>query len=351
VPHCEHDVPIVDFHSHYIAPAWRPTSSTAHGWPLLTDLDGQLEAASAAGIDGQVLSVPPANLTALGEQLAPGCVQRINDDLADLVAAHPGRLLALATIDAFQGNVAAREVERVVGQLGFGGLVVDCALAGALLDASAARPALDAAAALGAVVFVLPVSPAGLTERYGALGSAGVLLARGVETSASMLALLRADVLDDLPNLRVVIPAIGAPALIFAALADREHGHAAVWRGTLPSQARRRLTLVTTGLDPALLRFAVGLLGVEQVLFGSDWPRVPLVDRACVLKALNAAGVTAGDDQAAILAGNTLRLLTRCVCPADGRQLEDLREHRRVAPALTAPTQLGGEADWDWVVR
>jgi hypothetical protein len=101
----------------------------------------------------------------------------------------------------------------------------------------------------------------------------------------------------------------------------------------------------TMGLDPALLRFAVALLGVEQLVFGSNWPISPLASRACILKALNAAGVTATRDQAAILSGNTLRLLTRCVCQAGER------EHRRVDAALTAPAQLGGEADWDWVVR
>jgi predicted TIM-barrel fold metal-dependent hydrolase len=172
-----------------------------------------------------------------------------------------------------------------------------------------------------------------------------VLLARGVEAAAGTLALLRGGVLDELPSLRVVLPAIGAPALIFAGLWDEARHHEVGGRDRLPSQARQRLTLDTMGLDPVLLRFAVALLGVEQLVFGSNWPIGPLASRACILKALNAAGVTARDDQAAILSGNTLRLLTRCACRAGER------EHRRVAPALATPAQFGGEADWDWVVR
>lgn len=307
---------IIDFHSHYFEAAWRSVplpavGSAARAWSLLTDVGQQLRELEAAGIDAKVLSAPTANLTAPGQQLAPGFIQHMNDRFAELVAEQPGRLLALGTIDAFQGDGAAREVERVVRQLGFGGIVVDCALGNRFLDAPEARPALEAAAELGAVVFIHPVSPAGYTERLAVLGPTGVLLARGAETAASILALLRSGVFDALPELRAVIPAIGAAGLIFAAQADREVGRESGWQGSLPSAARKRLYLDTMGLDPYLIRFAVELLGVEQVLFGTDWPIMPIAGRERVEQALVDAGVTTAHDQALILSGNTLRLLGR----------------------------------------
>ena len=45
-------------------------------------------------------------------------VERINDQLAALVAKNKGHLLGLATVDVYTGDVAAREVRRAVTELG-----------------------------------------------------------------------------------------------------------------------------------------------------------------------------------------------------------------------------------------
>ena len=83
---------------------------------------------------------------------------RINDRFAELIAVDPERLLALATIDAFEGEAAAQEVERTVQTLGLQGVCVDCAQGDCYLDESEARPTLIAAAPLGVPVFVHPIS-------------------------------------------------------------------------------------------------------------------------------------------------------------------------------------------------
>jgi predicted TIM-barrel fold metal-dependent hydrolase len=219
-------------------------------------------------------------------------------------------LLALATIDAFQGETAAREVERAVQTLGLGGICVDCAQANRLLDAPEARPTFEAAAALGVPVFVHPISPPGLTERYGRLGHTGVLLARGTEDAASTLALLRSGLLDDLPELNVVIPMIGIAALIFAGIGEDDRLREEGWLGASPSQMRTRLYVDTMGFDAASLRFALDLLGPQHVLLGSDWPIMPIAARQKVATLLTALDLNE-TDQAAILSGNTTRLLTR----------------------------------------
>ena len=72
---------------------------------------------------------------------------------------------------------------------------------------------------------------------------------------------------------------------------------------------RRHVYVDTMGFHPALIRAAVEMLGVRNVLAGSDWPIVsegpikPLLGGA-----LEAAGLTA-DEQALIAGGNALRLL------------------------------------------
>jgi len=304
----------IDFHSHYIAPAWRaappphPTAALGDAWPLLSDLQAQLAALAGASIDGKVLTAPPSLLAAPGEALPLAAQRRVNDDLAALVAAHPSRLRALATVDAFGGEGVASEVERAVARLGLGGAVIDCSRGDLLLDAPEARPTLEAAAALGAPIFVHPINPPWLSGRLTRLGHTGTLLARGTETAASVLALLRAGVLDELPTLTLVLPWIAGAALLFAGVVDGERVREEGWRGSSPAQLRRRLYVDTMGLDPAAIRFAVELLGSDHVLFGSDWPIMPLARGAQAQAALSAAGLSTAQ-QAAIMGDITLRLL------------------------------------------
>src|SRR5947209_2938204 len=195
---------LIDFHSHYLESAWfsfqSPPGSglVARAWPLLTNIEAQLAEMDRAGIDAKVLSAPTATLTTPGQALSGDLIRHINDRFAELVALYPERLLALATIDAFQGAAAAHEVERAIQMLGPGGICVDCAQEGRYLDVPEARPTLEAAASLGIVIFVHPVSPAGLTERLAHLGHTGILLARDTENAASLLALLRSGIFDEL---------------------------------------------------------------------------------------------------------------------------------------------------------
>ena len=305
----------IDFHSHFYDRSWFPSSTTAgpgilaRSWPLLTDIEAQLAAMDIASIDAKVLSAPSALLVEPGKLLPPTMMERINERFAELVSTYPDRLLALATIDAFQGDVASREVERAIQKLGLGGICVDCAQGDRFLDAPEARPTLEAAAELGVVVFVHPISPIGLTERLSRLGHTGILLARGTENAASLLELLRSGILDDLPGLKVVLPMIGAAVFLFAGIAEQDYGREDRWRGASPRISRQRLYVDTMGFDPATIRFAVDLLGAEHVLTGSDWPIMPIVPRKHADEVLAKLDLTE-QQRAAILGGNTTRLLT-----------------------------------------
>ncbi len=304
----------IDFHSHFYESAWFSSPATtgqgilSRAWPLLTDIEAQLAAMDAAHVDTKVLSAPSALLLEPGKQLPAALMERINDRFAELVSKYRQRLLALATIDAFQGELAAREVERAIQELGLGGICVDCAQGDRFLDAQEARPTLEVAAKLGIVIFVHPVSPVGSTERLSYLGHTGTLLARGTENAASLLALLRSGILDELPDLKVVLPMIGAAVFLFAGVAEQDYRREEGWRGTSPRILRKRLYVDTMGFDPATIHFAVNLLGAEHVLAGSDWPIMPIASRQYIDEVLEELDFSE-QEKAAILGGNTERLL------------------------------------------
>ena len=126
----------------------------------------------------------------------------------------------------------------------------------------------------------------------------------------SILAMLRSGLFDELPDLKVVIPMIGVAALLFAGISDPERLREDGWQGTPPSLTRQRLYIDTMGFDPAAIRFALDLLGPQQVLLGSDWPIMPIARRAEVTALLTSLDLNQAD-QAAILHDNTSRLLTQ----------------------------------------
>jgi predicted TIM-barrel fold metal-dependent hydrolase len=103
----------------------------------------------------------------------------MNDELAALVARHPGRIHGLASVDAYDGERSAREAERAIRDLGLSGLFVDCARGDLLIDAPEARPTLEVASRLSVPVFVHPVAPQPLTKQMTPYGLIGTLFARG----------------------------------------------------------------------------------------------------------------------------------------------------------------------------
>src|ERR1700744_2876670 len=116
---------IVDFHAHYADPRWpalappsRP-ADFAKQWETISrrigDLDEVLNSLEYGQVDVRVLGAPPALLTPAGEHLEAAAISAVNDHLAAVLAAHDGRLLGLATIDAFQGEAAAAEARRALG--------------------------------------------------------------------------------------------------------------------------------------------------------------------------------------------------------------------------------------------
>ncbi|WP_434740562.1 amidohydrolase family protein [Micromonospora sp. SH-82] len=308
---------VVDFHVHYVDPAHPPAlwasakpevaklrERTVH---RIVDLDDVLTAAENGDIATRVLNAPPSLVAAAGTTLPARVVREINDHLAAAVAAHPGRLLGLATVDAWQGEEAAAELRRAVTELHLSGAVVDAATDGGdrLLDDPAAYPTLRTAAELGVPVFVHPINPRGLTDQLDGIGRSGTLLARGTIDAASLLALLHSTVFDDLPDLRIVIPLIGAPALLlgtFAGLTEKISRHA-------PDHLRRHVYVDTMGFDPTSIRYLVDVVGADHVLLGSDSPIVAeSIDRTEVLAALAAAGLDEADITA-VAGGNARRLL------------------------------------------
>jgi aminocarboxymuconate-semialdehyde decarboxylase len=306
---------IIDFHNHYVDPSFTLTNMATIPPALRTRWEGinrnladsraLLTSIETANIAARVINTPTAFIEDADGNVPPGTVERINDSLAELVSRNPGRLYALATMDAYSGEAGARELTRAVRELGMRGVFVESAKKDLLLDAAQARPTLAAAASLGVPVFVHPVTDPALHKRFARYGFLGVRLARGTINSAALVALLEGGTFDELPNLRVVVTTLALGGILLAG--GFGDGHRL--RSDTPTLTRRHVYVDTMGIHPVLVRSAVDLLGADHVLMGTDWPIA--VEKSVperLQSALTACGLDASAQQM-VAGGNTLSLL------------------------------------------
>lgn len=301
---------VVDFHNHYIGPSFAITANASTPAQQLVNSNLASPAAlmsslEVAGVSARVINTPTAFIEDAEGNVPAGVIQRVNDELATLVAKQPGKLYAMATVDVFSGEAGARELTRAVKQLGLRGVFVESAKRDMLLNAPQARPVLAVAAQLGVPVFVHPLTDPQLHNRFSKTGPLGTRLARATINSAALISLLEGGVFDDLPQLKVVVTTLALGGLMLAG----GFGEGQNIRKDAPAARRRHVYVDTMGLNSASVTAAVELLGADHVLAGTDWPIVVERDVPGRLrKALGIAGLDAAGQQM-VAGGNSLKLL------------------------------------------
>jgi predicted TIM-barrel fold metal-dependent hydrolase len=306
---------IVDFHNHYMGPSWELTNlaklppAARPAWEAtnrnLQSPDALLASVEGAGIAARVINTPTAFLEDADGNIPAGVEQRINDEMAEFVGKHPGKLYGLATVNAFSGDAAARELTRAVKELKLRGVFVESGRGNLLLGDKETRPTLAAAAALGVPVFVHPLTDPPLDKRFARTGRIGVRFARGTINSAALIAMLEGGAFDELPKLQVVVTTLAMGGIMLAG----GFGDGSRIRSDAPELTRRHVYVDTMGIHPAVVRAAVDMLGADHVLMGTDWPIA--VEKSVperLQKAFAHCGLTAAEQQM-IASGNTLRLL------------------------------------------
>jgi aminocarboxymuconate-semialdehyde decarboxylase len=295
---------VVDAHAHVIVPglgaevAWDDRGQVVRyeGREVraavreFSDLARILEEQDRAGVDLVVLA-PWVNLCGVE-------VERQNEALAALAG---DRVAVLGTVDPERPEQLAELMRD--GRLS--GIEIPAAPGGDYLGHERFRDLWAAAEESGALVFVHPSTRGfGLPvlEEHYLWNTVG----NPVETTVTAAHMIGAGVLDDFPDLNVLL-AHGGGALpwLRGRLAHEQTIHPP---GRDVGEAIRRFHVDTVVHDVEVLRGLVELFGAERVLLGSDYPFDMGVERPAEI--VRALGLPA-EDEAAVLGGNALRLIGR----------------------------------------
>jgi aminocarboxymuconate-semialdehyde decarboxylase len=253
-----------------------------------SDVGRILEEQDRAGVDVVVLA-PWVNLCGVE-------VERQNEALAALAG---DRVVVLGTVDP----ESPEQLVELMRDGRLAGVEIPASPGGAYLGDERFRDFWAAAAETGALVFVHP-STRGFAlpvlDEYYLWNTVG----NPVETTVTAAHMVGAGVLDDFPELRVLLAHGGGvlPALR-GRLAHEQTVHAP---GRDVRAAIGRFYVDTVVHDVDVLRGLVDFFGAERVLLGSDYPFDMGVERPAEI--VRALGLPP-EDEAAILGGNALRLL------------------------------------------
>jgi len=253
---------------------------------LLEVGERRIAAMDAAGLDVQVISLTSPGLHNLPADEATRLQVATNDRIAELVDAHPDRFQGFATLATHAPEAAARELERAVTELGLNGALVFGRRGEQNLDHRDNWPIFEAAASLHAPIYIHPQTP---QQRVRAALYAGfddgvdnAFATFGIgwhyETGVQFLRLALGGVFDRFPDLQVLLGHWGEVVLFYL---DRADGLAA--QAKLPlsfSEYVRRNAYITAGgvYSQRYLRWALEVVGVERILFATDYPYRPAPD-------------------------------------------------------------------------
>lgn len=242
------------------------------------DVDAKVEHMDTSGIDLALVSIAaPLFLYDLEPDDTVALSRIVNDAAAALAASSDGRIQGMATVPLNAPEAAATELRRASGQLGLCGVETGTSVGTTMLDA----PELDAvwrvAEELSKPVFLHPHlsmsgegRPIGV-DRFFLSNSVG----NPLETHTAAARLILGGVFDRHPGLTVQLAHGGGALPYQLARLDRTYA----LRDEVREVAARRpleyldnLLFDTVLYHDAPIDFLVGFVGVERVVFGTDYP-------------------------------------------------------------------------------
>ncbi|MFM9967021.1 MAG: amidohydrolase family protein [Burkholderiales bacterium] len=296
-------------HPNYTAAAKKLDAEWAQMHRMRTgDMTTRLALMDEQGVDIQVLS--PSGISQYTLWADPETSlkweRRLNDGMAEMVASVPGRFVGLGSLPLHAPELAIKEMQRCIGELGLRGIQIGAHAEVMDLGDARMKPFWAAAQRLDVALFL---HPAGLTDSRYKPYHLWNSLGQPLEEAMAMASLWYEGVLDEFPRLKICVAHGGGFLPYYAGRVDRNYEDKPFTRVNMKKKPsdyiRENFYYDTSVYNPDLLEVLIERVGHSRVIMGSDYPsgEDDPVGFVRQMKRLSAA------DKAAILGGNAAKFL------------------------------------------
>ncbi len=285
---------VIDFHTHLIAPEVFAVTRS-HGLHARLGMRGAASLGGAAASDTALQKMTGtaerlADMDAMGvdmQVISPSLVhvgtywadpdtalaldRKTNDAMAEAVARHPDRLVAIGTVPLHAPALAVKELTRCMTRLGLKGVTISTDVNGAEIGDAKFRPFWRAAERLGAAIFIHPAgNDAERLRRFGLSFHVG----QPFEEALATCSLVFDGILDRFPELKISIAHGGGYLPFYAGRLDHalHRGLGNLKLAGDMSHYIRKLYMDTVLFNPDMLEYLTTKVSHRHIMMGSDWP-------------------------------------------------------------------------------
>jgi aminocarboxymuconate-semialdehyde decarboxylase len=276
---------------------------------VMTQIDKRLLDLDAMGIDVQVIApAPPQCYYSIDPKIAETGHRLTNEGVAEFCSRKPDRFVGLGTVTLQEPELAVRELDYIMGELGLKGVQILTNVDGQELSDPKFRPFYARAEELGAFIMMHPngfTQGQRLTDFY-----FNNIIGNPFETTLALHKLIFSGTLARFPELKLMAVHGGGYLPSYSGRIDhawgaRQDAHADI--PLPPTTYLRQVYLDTVVFSYHQLAYLIDLFGPDHILMGTDYP----YDMAEYNPVGHIAGVEGMDETtlSQIAGGNAARLL------------------------------------------
>ena len=277
--------------------------------PGMFQVETRLKDMDAAGIDIHVVScIVPAGEVTPDPGLNLALAQAANEGIARVVREHPERFVGMATLPLLTPSEAVKELDRAVNELGFRAVMLTSNVGGKSLDDLDLWPVYERLEELDVPAMIHPSWPLMIPQamrQWRMVQVLGFLF----DTTLAMTRIILSGLMERYPNLKFILCHCGSTIPYVIGRINRGAGLGSEGTAEIgdrpPSEYFKRVYLDTVCYHQPSIMLAYATSGLDQLLYGSDYPYGPIAPTVVDVEGLEIPQ----EEKAAIMSENARRLL------------------------------------------
>ena len=308
----------IDVHHHILPDFFWQETNDAHNpvggiTPPPWDASLMVSFMDEAGIDVAVTSISTPGVHVGDDTRARSLARRCNELSAELMQARPTRLGGFAALPLPDVDGALEELAYALDELKLDGVVLFSNANGVYLGDSRFEPVFAELDRRGAVVFVHPTAAPDPSAH--SLGLPDTLIDFTADTTRAVAQMHYSNRFARTPHVRYIFSHAGGtvPYLAgrWAIIDEMDVIPGADERGTAADTLRRLYWDTAASYRAPVLRMLRDIVGLDQVLFGTDFPYLRRDLAVSCVQMLKETAELSAEERTGVMSGNALKLFPR----------------------------------------